>query len=1314
MKKENFRSAVGERLAHFKFSENRSAESATGVEAVQVNANAIHKNYFRKLVALLVSLAVLCTSVLIGIHVLASNTEQAQKRYVNELVTSKTVTPTGNRGEYNVRLEAYTTSEQIEYPATDIVLVLDLSGSMTTELRKSEYQNLYTHTILKEYPLNENVTKPGFDILPSKITYHDMYDSGNSNNSGSMAGIGTVSSNFGNNKYIEDPNCPGNYVYLACRYTYEFDHNTFGVPVYHQNYQFFFTDSYGNQYVSTKYHALAAWNDNIEYLEFSLAENGRVSPENVDIQTETFKIRSIFARVEDNYFTNSLNSTLASKDNLYIYDDNNVPCPVALASDLSDDGKAGTYTYSFTDSDGNTHTSVQGNMEYGAGYGLYQGFKTYRYTTDSEGNRITDSDGKYVIEVVHAYDEDATDNYSVESKSLYTKLASESYSLTRLQAMKEAVEQFILDVHSNAHLRDIDQRIAIVTFNNGATTQVDLTDVRDEVAMNEIIDKLYRFSAGGATQIDLGMSNAYSILNTNSSGRNKVAIAFTDGVPTAWGGSTYNTSAASSAISYAQKIEALEDSSTTSSVYSIGLFTGADSDQMYGSMFYHSGIFNPSTVCTGEVGSSWGRSNIAGLTNSDMSDVDAAATNRFLNLLSSNYPTATTVGVTRYTGIAASGGVGYRITANYPKTGSDYYFGSQSSEELYEAFKKIASDVAVPENTLGINTHLYDTVTDSFKIAGNVDVYTEAVDSTGNTWTRTDDTLTLDQSDLANSIINVTGFNYSENYLTAPNGTNPARNYGKKVVVEFTIQTIDNFVGGNSVPTNGSDSGIYGSDWILVEDFVLPLKDIEIEYALEAEDQEIFLTGHADLYKMLDIPDTLDGKTNAFVNIEYTVKDSDGQTVFTYYIPAGTKGENGTLSLQEEAVANIYPVLSDNETYTVTCNVDPIYDGDVDTLPLADDATVYVYKPVVTVEDQYVSLAEGQQGVDLSVESIVWKAEGKDAEKTEGAPSTSYKVKNTTDTIAPATPTTAYVMTETKDFQVYDFTIERNSFDYTTSFLCYIKKGVTGDGKYVPVSNESNPSADVYEVMTDEEGNIIYATDEDGNETTTPIFIMETVSMQKTVTVADMNNDDATNGGFVTFINSSDPEDSETPRENGEFTVYINKTYKLHIVKQFTGPMATGEGVTFTVTGPNNFSETLTITDFQNLRGENTAETNIELSAGVNYLLTEGFVDESTNYNKYNASAQKLIGEASTALGDNEETVAPDFAFSVENSEIQEDGTVITIKVTNEDLTEIPVLTGRQDSNSRLALLASAIAVFIIGASLLIYWYRRKGNNGIE
>lgn len=110
-------------------------------------------------------------------------------------------------------------------------------------------------------------------------------------------------------------------------------------------------------------------------------------------------------------------------------------------------------------------------------------------------------------------------------------------------------------------------------------------------------------SPSGATNVGAGMRQAetlmgggYSYAGTNTT-RQKVVIVFTDGVPTT--STDFSTTVANNAIGVAKH---LKGAGVT--VYSVGIFNGANPDQLYGNKWDYA--LYSDIECSGGVGSYWG------------------------------------------------------------------------------------------------------------------------------------------------------------------------------------------------------------------------------------------------------------------------------------------------------------------------------------------------------------------------------------------------------------------------------------------------------------------------------------------------------------------------------------------------------------------------------------------------------------------------------------------------------------------------------------------------------------------------------------
>ena len=211
--------------------------------------------------------------------------------------------------------------------------------------------------------------------------------------------------------------------------------------------------------------------------------------------------------------------------------------------------------------------------------------------------------------------------------------------------------------------------------------------------------------------------------------------------------------------------------------------------------------------------------------------------------------------------------------------------------------------------------------------------------------------------------VNVTGFNFSENYVgtVTENGNTSYR--GNKLVISFKVQPKAGFLGGNDVITNAS-AGIYenSSAQTPVMTFEQPKVNVPIQdVTVTAEDKNVYLLGGvtADQLKngatvkvgdvKLDLSKAdqnygLESWQTEYVNITVEVKDKDGNV-----IPAdGLKD------------------LTDDTTYTVEVTVAPKTPGSENSkgAPATvktgqnNPANINVFKPELTFKDSQIDLGE--------------------------------------------------------------------------------------------------------------------------------------------------------------------------------------------------------------------------------------------------------------------------------------------------------------------------------------------------------------------
>lgn len=500
----------------------------------------------------------------------------------------------------------------------------------------------------------------------------------------------------------------------------------------------------------------------------------------------------------------------------------------------------------------------------------------------------------------------------------------------KLQALKNAVTSFTNAVAEKAKGADkqlgteddVNHRIAVVGFASGDRynyTNYDYTNtevfigssqykygnsaksvysrafqnLNTEAGKANVLASVGALDANGGTLTNLGLEMANGIFGANAvadNSRNRVVVVFTDGEP-GWSG--YSSDVANSAIEKANTAK----NTYGATVYTIGIFSGADATS-------------------------------AGDNSNKASETQKA--NWFMQKLSSNNGTV---------------------------QDPSYYLSASDSDTLSTIFQKISNQISESKIDLGSRTVIKDTVTKYFDMPTDASkVSVKSYDCTGvvsgkPTWSETGTDLknavTLDTE---NNTVNVTGFDFNANYVTEKGRSEtdpkqPGDFHGRKLVIEFTVSVKDGFVGGNNVPTNGTDSGVYDKDGKEVATFDVPQVNVPIKPELTANDKVIYEGNSVnvkDLYNEVDTSGADSWKYD-FVKISYAVKQGDA------------------------AVGNTV-APADCTDYTVTATFAPISDGegaqgvanDMAGKSVDGTATVHVLKPTLTAKAENVTRYYGE------------------------------------------------------------------------------------------------------------------------------------------------------------------------------------------------------------------------------------------------------------------------------------------------------------------------------------------------------------------
>lgn len=559
---------------------------------------------------------------------------------------------------------------------------------------------------------------------------------------------------------------------------------------------------------------------------------------------------------------------------------------------------------------------------------LYQSVKKYTYS--------------YTLNGVTTVIEESFGDGSSPDTQFYRRDYSSSAGGTRLNALKNAATTFANAVAAKAAGADgdistpadnVNHRIAVVGFASGqyyngtnynyGNTEVFVgsnqykygsaaqgqygnafQDMNTSTGVGNVSASIGALSVEGGTLINLGLEMGNGIFGANpiaeGEKRNRVVIVFSDGVP-GWKG--YDSNTANSAITQAGTAK----NTYGATVYSIGIFPGADATS-------------------------------AGNQNGN----ETEKANWFMQRVSSN--------------------------TQYPQSPS-YYLSAADAGTLNSIFQQISDQIETggTTSTLTSDAVVKDIISPQFTLpagttAANITVETYAC--TGKnanddyTWSNNNSTMGATAS-ISGDQVNVTGFNFSENYVGTVTEGDSVTYRGHKLVISFKVQPKAGFLGGNEVYTNTS-AGIYenGSAENPLLTFDRPTVNVPIkDVTVTAKDKNVYLKGEVtadqlkdgseisvgdvklDLSKAADTdkPYGLDSWQTEYVDITVTVKDKDGNVI-------SDKLDN----------------LTDDTTYTVEVTVTPKTTGSTGSAgtPATEKsgkntpaANINVFKPELTFKD---------------------------------------------------------------------------------------------------------------------------------------------------------------------------------------------------------------------------------------------------------------------------------------------------------------------------------------------------------------------------
>lgn len=549
--------------------------------------------------------------------------------------------------------------------------------------------------------------------------------------------------------------------------------------------------------------------------------------------------------------------------------------------------------------------------------------------------KVTTTTSTTPVDVVLVLDQSGSMAYDFNGNS------TSNNTSRRQHAMKQAVNQFISAVADKYGAEKSDHRISIVTFGTNASVLQGWTPV-SQVGKTTLQGEITGLpdTPSGATNVGAGMQQAETLMGSgynytgSNTTRQKVVVVFTDGVPTTQ--SDFSTNVANTAI---RSAKALKDSGAT--VYSVGIFNGANPEQLYGDKGF-------SRNSNGSVGSDW--SDFSFWMIGDIQNYDVPAGNRFLNYISSNYSEASEIGIKNYKNTFL--GIGYRgweITRNFNRTSSSYYLTANDSASLSRIFTTISENIGQASIDLSSSTAVKDIVTPYFTMPANTaDVKLYTADYNGKSFgteqpAGSDVRATIDAN---TNTVSVTGFDFNKYYVADKQHEGTC---GKKLIIEFTVQRKPGFVGGNNVPTNGDTSGVYTDKGVSAGLFDVPKVNVPIiAPKLTGQDCHVYYLGTQPAPGQMCTPYNTAGSDFSFVKVSYTTSGSVDMT------QDGSYTVTATVSPKEAAASDSAGAPAQSETATATSNV-------------------YVYKPELTFKDSEGYYGDTAPGFDGNLTATVWK-----------------------------------------------------------------------------------------------------------------------------------------------------------------------------------------------------------------------------------------------------------------------------------------------------------------------------------------------------
>lgn len=589
-----------------------------------------------------------------------------------------------------------------------------------------------------------------------------------------------------------------------------------------------------------------------------------------------------------------------------------------------------------------TKTATATDVKDAAGNPVYQ----IELNAAAKSNIVTHTKA---CDIVLVLDRSGSMNFSLAGK--------DNNSKERVAALQTAVNAFLTTIQKSSP----DSRVAIVSYAGDATIDSNLVRVTDpsdsknvNPALTTVVNGLENRCDGG-TQSGKGLQQAVNIFNSVATtdenyDNTRVTVLFTDGKPgdSIWG-SGFLTPATGQGYDVAQQSVHWSAILKHAKGNAFSIQKNVEEQNFFAQKFDWGkyGVSNSSDFKKGSAGKNdWTWTGCGstvycvglGLTASDGKDSEGCKINEYMYRVSSHRPDGSHVDNNRVNEWeqGTESWEGLYTDARTRNHENGYYLTTDNADKLKEIFTQIAQQTGEAVKDVTIR----DEISESFvpcDAAGNAYNVGDTITSNGKTGTVRQDangnyyiewtnvTLTPEQID-SNKVV-----------------TKPAETFQSTLYVKPR----DGFLGGNNVPTNGSESGVYTAAGEAVKKFPQPEVNVPIKMgAFEAQTRNIYYGNAAPTLSELSTATPLEPWQTRYVTITRTSNtDVSNTTDDTYTVTVTiTPDEAKGTSAGAPAIAQ-----------TTTVN-----------------SVVHVYKPEITFNDSRINYGDAAD-YNSNGGAVVWK-----------------------------------------------------------------------------------------------------------------------------------------------------------------------------------------------------------------------------------------------------------------------------------------------------------------------------------------------------